>query len=226
MSFQCHYSNTSKLKISIDINTYFTLIKLLSINIKPTIQAIKMENAAAAVSKLFAKDPVATQPEDETMTSTPSTPAPVDISTTADATAKVEVEPVVEHVDKKAKTEVAPAIEHTHVTKAHETREQKFVEKEKHQDHYHTTIQPLVDSEVVPEKHDHVQETKKRSINRDDGSAKARAEADVVDSGLENTKDEVRAELEVKEPTQVKENVHHHYHETIQPVIEKGMFIY
>lgn len=186
-----------------------------------------MENAAAAVSKLFAtSESAANKTENETKTPnqhTPSVKPSVDVSTTADATTKVEVEPTVEHVDKKAKTEVAPAVEHTHVTKAHETREAKFIEREKHQDHFHTTIQPLVDSEVVAEKHDHVQETKKRSIDRDDGSAKAKAEADVKDAGFENTKDEVRAELETKEPVQVKENVHHHFHETIQPVIEKGM---
>lgn len=106
------------------------------------------------------------------------------------------------------------------MTKEHETREQTFIEKEKHQDHYHTTIQPLKDSEVRPEKHDHVQETETREFNNDDGAAKAKAEADRA--GFENTKDVKKVEVATKEPTLGEEHVHHHLHETIQPVIEKG----
>jgi len=122
-------------------------------------------------------------------------------------------------VDKTVDSEVAPAVEHTHVKKEHETREQTFVEKEKHQDHYHTTIQPLKDSEVLPERHDYVQETEQRSTNNDDGTAKATAEADRA--GFESTSEQKQSESKTEEPTQEKEHVHHHLHETVQPVIEK-----
>ena len=124
-----------------------------------------MENAAAAVTKLFAKDPAADQPEEGKVTNNPSN-ASAPTSTSGDVT----------DVDKTVDSKVAPAVEHTHVKKQHETREQTFVEKEKHQDHYHTTIQPLKDSEVLPEQHEHTQETEHRSIDNDDGAAKARAE--------------------------------------------------
>src|SRR6187402_1268659 len=122
-----------------------------------------MENAASAVSKLFTKDSAPSQAEDEKVIDSSNPSAPTSTSTSED-------------VDKTVDSEVAPAVEHTHVKKQHETREQTFVEKEKHQDHYHTTIQPLKDSEVLPEKHDHIQETEHRSIDNDDGAAKAKAE--------------------------------------------------
>lgn len=154
-----------------------------------------MENAANAVNKLFAKDPVPDQPEEEK------------VATSSDA-------------DETVESQVAPAVEHTHIKKQHETREQTFVEKEKHQDHYHTTIQPLKDSEILPEEHEHTQETVQRSTNNDDGAAKVQAEADRA--GFESTSEQKESELKTREPTQVEENVHHHFHETVQPVIEKG----
>jgi hypothetical protein len=161
-----------------------------------------MDNAVNAVNKLFAKDPAPEQPEGEKV---PNTPAPT--STSRD-------------VDRTVDSEVSPAIEHTHVKKQHETREQTFVEKEKHQDHYHTTIQPLKDSELLPEKHDHTQEIEHRSINHDDGAASAKAEADRA--GFEGTSEQKEFESRTQEPTQVEEHVHHHLHETVQPIIEKG----
>jgi len=104
-----------------------------------------MDNAANAVSKLFAKGPATDDSEAEKVTNSSSSSAAPPTSTDRD-------------VDTTVDSEVEPAVEHTHVKKQHETREQTFVEKEKHQDHYHTTIQPLKDSEVLPEKHDHIQE--------------------------------------------------------------------
>merc|ERR1712000_709407 len=145
----------------------------------------KMDNAAAAVSKLFGAGSTTNDAEQPT-SSTPSTTATK--STTQDVDVDVDADTTVD-------AKVNPAVEHTHVKKAHETREQTFVEKEKHQDHYHTTVQPLKDSEVLPEKHDYEQESKEKNINRDDSTA--------------------------REPTIVDEHVHHHLHETIQPVIEK-----
>ena len=162
-----------------------------------------MENAASAVTKLFSKGPATDEPKAASDPSAPTT-------TSRDVDEKVET------VD----SEVAPAVEHEHVKKTHETREQKFVDKEKHQDHYHTTIQPLKDTEVLPEKHDHIQETEQRSINKDDGAARAKAEADRA--GIESTSEEKHFDAHTKEPTKVNEHVHHHLHETVQPVIEKG----
>ena len=162
-----------------------------------------------AVNKLFTKDPATNQTEGNKVTNDPSnSSAPVSADN---------------DVDTNVDSEVAPAVEHTKIKKQHETREQTFVEKEKHQDHYHTTIQPLKDSEVLPEKHDYTQETKHRSINNDDSTAKAKAEADRA--GFKSTSEEKKSESKMQEPTQVEEHVHHHLHETVQPVIEKGKCI-
>ena len=121
--------------------------------------------------------------------------------------------------------EVAPAVEHETRTNVHETKEQTVVDKERHQDHYHTTIQPLKDREVLPEKHGHTQAaTQYREIDRDTGDAKTQAERER--SGFEDTSEEGKTiEKQSKEPTVTGEQVHHHLHETIQPVIEKGRLI-
>lgn len=173
-----------------------------------------MDNAVNAVNKLFSKGSTSAETESNNVANTSShnianNPSNSSVPSSADR-----------DIDTTVDSEVAPAVEHTHVTKAHETREQTFVEKERHQDHYHTTIQPLKDSEVLPEKHDHVQETKERNINKDDNSAKAKAEADRA--GFQSTTEQKKFESATKEPTQVNEHVHHHLHETVQPVIEKG----
>lgn len=165
-----------------------------------------MDNAVNAVNRLFAKGQDSNPPEGEEVTNSPSNPSS---ATSAGR-----------DVDETVDSEVAPAVEHTHVKKQHETRDQTFVEKERHQDHYHTTIQPLKDSEVLPEKHDHVEETKHRNINKDDGAAKAKAEGDRA--GFASTTKQTQLESKIQEPTQEEEHVHYHLHETIQPVIEKG----
>ncbi|OBT49221.1 hypothetical protein VE00_00100 [Pseudogymnoascus sp. WSF 3629] len=121
--------------------------------------------------------------------------------------------------DTTLESEVSPAVEHRHVKKQHETREQTFIHKDKHQDHYHTTIQPLKDTETLPEKHDRTQETRRRSINNDHGDAKKKAEAGR--SGFKNTTDQEQSETKTKEPTKEDVHIHNHWHETVQPVIEK-----
>lgn len=73
--------------------------------------------------------------------------------------------------------EILSAVEHETRINIHETKEQTVVDKERHQDHCHTTIQPLKDREVLPEKHDHTQAaTQCREIDRDTGDAKAQAD--------------------------------------------------
>jgi len=179
-----------------------------------------MENAAGAFSKLFSKGSASHQSEGEQVADSSSAHTHDSVDKTVDS----KVAPTSDNgkVDETVDTKVAPAVEHKHVKKQHETREQTFVEKERHQDIYHTTIQPLKDTEVLPEHHEHTQETKQRSINKDDGAAKAKAEADRA--GLKNTSDQEQTESKTKEKTQVKEHVHYHLHETVQPVIEKGAF--
>ncbi|TVY22602.1 hypothetical protein LHYA1_G008613, partial [Lachnellula hyalina] len=146
-----------------------------------------MDAASSAVNRLFA--PKSPAPEKETINETSN----------SDREATPAVSTPGEDVDTTVSQKVAPAVEHEHIKKEHETREQTFVEKETHKDHYHTTVQPLKDSEVRPEKHDHVQETEHRSFDHDDDTAKVKAEADRA--GFESTSEKKQVESTTKEPT-------------------------
>ncbi|CAK1366222.1 hypothetical protein CB0940_09354 [Cercospora beticola] len=125
--------------------------------------------------------------------------------------------------DTTVEQEVAPAVEHDTIVKEHETREQKVVDKEKHVDHYHTTVQPLEDREVQETKHDHEQAaTEYRKINKDTKADEAQAQAAAEREKFRDTTDEgVTHEKKVNEGEVVGEQVHHHLHEVVQPVIEK-----
>ncbi len=119
--------------------------------------------------------------------------------------------------------DVAPAVEHETVTTKHEEKEQTVIDKERHQDLYHTTIQPAKDREVLPEQHNYEDtETQVKHVEHDDAAVEGKA-AD-RNAGFENTSTEGKTiEKKTEEPTKVaNEEVHQHLHETIQPVIEKG----
>jgi len=175
-----------------------------------------MENAANAVGKLFGSADSKDSNNTTNSKTTANHKTTMENKNTKNNTDSTEA-------DTSVHQEVKPAVEHEHVKKTHETEEQKFVEKERHQDHYHTTVQPLKDSEVRPEKHDQVQEKEYKEFNHDDSAAKAKAKAD--QAGFSSSKDEQKFEAKTTAPTQVTENVHHHLHETIQPVIEKGKLV-
>ena len=119
--------------------------------------------------------------------------------------------------------EVAPAVEHETVKKQHETQEQTVIDKEKHQDHYHTTIQPLKDQEVLPtQENEVVAEREFKDVDHRDGGVRAKVQG--REAGFEDTRVEEKSEVRTQAPMVEGEHVHHHLHETIQPVIEKGEF--
>ncbi|KAF2858394.1 hypothetical protein K470DRAFT_195129, partial [Piedraia hortae CBS 480.64] len=128
------------------------------------------------------------------------------------------------HADTTVDQQVNPAVEHEKITRKHEDREQTVIDQERHKHHYHTTVQPLKDREVEAAQHEHRQEeTQYRNIDKDTGDAKGEAEKQQAKFG--NTSKEGKTEYSTtKEPTVHQGgSVHHHLHETIQPVIEKGM---
>lgn len=49
----------------------------------------------------------------------------------------------------------APAIKHEQVQPVRHEEVTTAIDREVHQDHYHTTVQPVKDREVLPEKHVH-----------------------------------------------------------------------
>ncbi|KAF7193913.1 hypothetical protein HII31_04803 [Pseudocercospora fuligena] len=137
-------------------------------------------------------------------------------------TVEAEVAPAVQK-ETKVEQEVAPAVEHETVKREHETKDQTVVDREKHQHHYHTTVQPLEHQEVKPEKHDHeVAPTEYRDINKDQNGASVKAKVDQDQAAFKDkTEQGVTKETKTDEGKIVGEHVHHHLHETIQPVIEK-----
>ncbi|KAJ2989524.1 hypothetical protein NUW58_g3427 [Xylaria curta] len=116
----------------------------------------------------------------------------------------------------------ATAVEHETIRKKHEQREQKVVDKERHQDHYKTTVQPLKEREVVPEKHQYEQaDIQHQHINRA-GEGQGKTAHQRRQGQFQNVSKEAGTHSEtIQEPTLTSDRTHHHLHETIQPVIEK-----
>lgn len=100
---------------------------------------------------------------------------------------------------------------------------QTAVDKEIHQDHYHTSVQPVHDREILPEKHSHnLVGTEHRSFEHGD----ARQDEERLAREAGQFRDE-RAVGDTKHthsvaPAVAGEHIHHHVHETIQPVVQKG----
>ncbi|KAI1629002.1 hypothetical protein EDD37DRAFT_615801 [Exophiala viscosa] len=96
------------------------------------------------------------------------------------------------------------------------------IDREVHQHHYHTTVQPLTHQETLPEKHTHnilaAEEREFHHDNTKDTEAKLAAE-------LGHFKDTRRVEqvtqTQATAPTVTGEHVHHHVHETVVPVVHK-----
>ncbi|KAI0465708.1 hypothetical protein F4859DRAFT_519819 [Xylaria cf. heliscus] len=117
--------------------------------------------------------------------------------------------------------ETAPVVEHETIQRKHEQREQKVLDRERHQDHYKTTVQPLKEREVMPEEHKHEQaDIQHQHINRDQGETKAMHEH-MQGQFKDISKEAGTHSKTVQEPTMTSERAHHHFHETIQPVVEK-----
>lgn len=142
--------------------------------------------------------------------------------TTTNDTVTASEDPVAAQYDTITKETDAP-VEHKHVHEEHEEKVQKVVEKERHQDHYHTTVQPLQDKEVRPEQHEYKEAaTREKTFNHEDDAA-TQAKLAEEKARFESTKSASKNETKTDEGTVVgDEHVHHHFHETIQPVIEKG----
>lgn len=119
------------------------------------------------------------------------------------------------HHDTTVEEHVQPAVtEETIVPTKHE-EVVEAVDREVHQDHYHTTVQPLQQQEVLPEKHVHnevpVEEREFYHGNEEDTKAKLAAEAaKFKDTTTTRETQQTQSEL----PVATGEHVHHHVHET------------
>lgn len=126
------------------------------------------------------------------------------------------------HHDTTVHEKVAPAVINESVTKHRHEEAQTAIDREVHQDHYHTSVQPIKDREVLPEQHSHqMAAVEEREIQHGDASAiKARLEQERMQ--FQNTRTEGGTkESHSVAPVIAGEHVHHHVHETIQPVVNK-----
>ncbi|KAI4852191.1 hypothetical protein E4T44_01650 [Aureobasidium sp. EXF-8845] len=205
-----------------------------------------MDGAASAISKLLAgagehfqaaktetkteqvkTEEVKTKEVKTEAVGTEEVKAPqVEVDTKTETAAPVVDTAATGEKDTTVTQEIAPAVEHEHVKHEHETREQKVVDREIHQDHYHTTVQPLQDREVADVKENTVVDaTEERKINKDKEGEKVKAQVAADQAAFKNTHDEETHETKSTEATASATSVHHHLHETIQPVIEKEVIV-
>jgi len=126
------------------------------------------------------------------------------------------------HHDTTVHEAVAPAVTHETI-KPHQHEEiNTAVDKEVHQDHYHRIVQPIQDREILPEQHTaKLGAVQHREFDHRDHDATKR---NLVQEQAQ-FKDERRVEGTTQSqsvaPTIGGEHVHHHIHETIQPVVQK-----
>ncbi|KAL2070161.1 hypothetical protein VTL71DRAFT_13187 [Oculimacula yallundae] len=117
---------------------------------------------------------------------------------------------------------VNPAVTNEHVTRTQQEEVTTAIDREVHQDHYHTSVQPIKDREVLPEQHSHQMagvQTREVKHGNDD-HVKQRLESEAAQ--FKNTREVGDTQhSKVAAPTIAGEHVHHHVHEAIQPVIQK-----
>jgi len=126
------------------------------------------------------------------------------------------------HHDTTVHETVAPGVQHETV-KPHQHEEvNTAIDKEVHQDHYHRTVQPVHDREVLPEQHTaKLGAVQHREFdNRDhEGTKRALVEEQGGFRDHQTVQDTTHSQSVA--PTVGGEHVHHHIHETIQPVVHK-----
>jgi len=117
---------------------------------------------------------------------------------------------------------VNPAVVNEHVTRTQHNETQTAVDREVHQDHYHTSVQPVKDREILPEQHTHnMAAVEHRKIEHgNDDHVRQRLEAERAQ--FKNTREVGDVQhTQSAGATIGGEHVHHHVHETIQPVVQK-----
>ena len=117
---------------------------------------------------------------------------------------------------------VNPAVTQETVRPHRHEETTQAVDREVHQHHYHTTVQPVKHNETLPEKHSHVQlptEHKEfRHENDDDTKHRVTSELGRFQN---HSQTHETTHTQQAAPTVSGERVHHHVHETVVPVIQK-----
>lgn len=118
--------------------------------------------------------------------------------------------------------QVAPAVTSETVKPHRHEETTQAIDKEVHQDHYHTTVQPLQHQEVLPEEHKHnILPTQEKTIQHGSPDQdRERVSAELGQFKDTSTVNPTTTSTEAA-PTVTGEHVHHHVHETVQPVVHK-----
>lgn len=118
--------------------------------------------------------------------------------------------------------QVAPAVQQETINRTQHEQATTAVDREVHQDHYHTTEQPVYDKETLPEQHHHnLLPTQERNYEHDDAE-KVKQRLATEHSKYKDTQTKVEGEHSSSvAPSVAGEHVHHHVHETVQPVVQK-----
>ncbi|CBX92896.1 hypothetical protein LEMA_P056020.1 [Plenodomus lingam JN3] len=126
------------------------------------------------------------------------------------------------HHDTTVHEAVAPAVVQETIKPHVHEEVNTAIDKEVHQDHYHRTVQPVKDREVLPEKHEaKIGAVQHREFDhRDHESTKKNLVAEQAQFKDERRVDATSHSQSVA-PVVGGEHVHHHIHETIQPVVQK-----
>lgn len=127
------------------------------------------------------------------------------------------------HHDTTVHEKVAPAVVHETIKPKLHEEVQTAIDKEIHQDHYHTSVQPVADREILPEQHQHkmvgVEHRQFEHGNQKEVEMRLAQEAQQFrDERIVTEAERTRTAA----PTVAGEHVHHHVHEVIQPVVQKG----
>jgi len=117
---------------------------------------------------------------------------------------------------------VNPHVTNENVTRTQHEERQQAVDREVHQEHHHTTIQPIQHKEVLPEKHIHQKENvEHREFHHGkDEQTKNRLAAEAAQFKNTRSVGDVQHTSSTA-PVIGSEHHHHHIHETVQPVIHK-----
>lgn len=127
------------------------------------------------------------------------------------------------HHDTTVHESVAPSVQKETVNEQKREEKQVVRDREVHQDHFHTSVQPVKDREILPEQHHHnlAGVEHRTHDHRNHSETKERLQNEGAQFRNESVRAPAHHTTSTAVPEVAGEHVHHHVHETIQPVVHK-----
>jgi len=94
-------------------------------------------------------------------------------------------------------------------------------QRDVHQDHYHTTVQPLTDREVLPEQHRHQMAVAEEREFHHGNQEEERLRLEQEQARFRDSRQVESASVSQSQRVVEGEHTHHHVHETVQPIVQK-----